>query len=164
MVLGSSPVAVTTHFHFAIFFDSNQLISDLKEGPKGFYLQLSIAMNKICITFYHAWYHIFSHLFTPCHTLSPRLETKPFSFGNFKTSSQAPNFLSHLINALSLLITPYHTLSPKSEATPILFGNFQNSSQIANFLSHLITPSHFLSHPITPYPLGWKKTIFNWQL
>ena len=32
------------------------------------------------------------------------------------------------------------------------------------FLSHLITPAQSLSHLITPYPLGGKETIFNWQL
>ena len=30
-----------------------------------------------------------------------------------------------------------------------------------NFFSHFITPSHSLSHLITPYPLGWKRNIFN---
>ena len=30
--------------------------------------------------------------------------------------------------------------------------------------THLITLSHSLSPFITLYPLGWKATIFNWQL
>ena len=36
-----APFIEGTHFHFAIFLDSSQLISNSKEGPKGFYLQLS---------------------------------------------------------------------------------------------------------------------------
>ena len=34
------------------------------------------------------FYHILSHLVTPYHTLSPKLERKPFSFVNFKISSE----------------------------------------------------------------------------
>ena len=50
-----APFIEGTHFHFAIFSDSNQLISKLKKGPKGFYLQLSsYCHDQICITFYHA--------------------------------------------------------------------------------------------------------------
>ena len=49
-------------------------------------------------------YHISSCLVTPYHSLSPRLEAKLFSFGNFKISSQAPISLSHLV-------LPCHTLS-----------------------------------------------------
>ena len=40
---------------------------------------------------------ILSHVAPPSHTLSHRLKRKTFSFGNFKISSQAPEFLSHLI-------------------------------------------------------------------
>ena len=36
-----APFTEGTHFHFAIFSDSNQLISKLNEGPKEFCLQLS---------------------------------------------------------------------------------------------------------------------------
>ena len=35
-----APFIEGTHFHFAIFSDSNRLISKLNEGPKGFCLQL----------------------------------------------------------------------------------------------------------------------------
>ena len=51
-----------------------------------------------------------SLLIAPYHTLSPILERKPFSSGNFKISSQASDFLSNLItlcHSLSHLITPY---------------------------------------------------------
>ena len=48
------------------------------------------------------FYHILSRLVTPYHTLYPRLVRKLFSFGNFQISSQAPDFLSHLI-------TPCHS-------------------------------------------------------
>ena len=52
------------------------------------------------------FYHILSRLVTLYHTLStlsPRLERKPFSFGNFKISSQIPY-------SLSPLIMPCHSL------------------------------------------------------
>ena len=102
-------------------------------------------------------YHILSHFVTPYLTLSPRLETKLFSFGNFKISSQAHNFL-HLItpcHSLSHLITPYHTLSSLSWK--------QNHFQLATlklvprpqFCLYLM-PCH-LSPLITPYYLGWKQ-------
>ena len=56
------------------------------------------------------FYHILSLLVTPYHVLFLRLERKPFSLGKIKISSQAPDFLSHLItpsHSLSRLITPY---------------------------------------------------------
>ena len=57
-----------THFHVTIFLDSNQLISNLKEGPKGFYLQLlSCCHDK---NLYHILSRLISHLLTPCHLLS----------------------------------------------------------------------------------------------
>ena len=37
----AAPFIEGKYFHLAIFLNSNQLISNLKEGPKGFYLQLS---------------------------------------------------------------------------------------------------------------------------
>ena len=107
-------------------------------------------MIKIFITFYHAWYHIVSHLVISYHTLSPRLEAKPFHVSNYKTSSQSPNFLSHLI-------TPYHILSSRLEAKLFSFGNCKIRYQAPIFLSYLIRPCHILSHLITAYPLGWKE-------
>ena len=62
-----APFIEGTHFHFAIFSNSNQLILKFNECPKNF----------VC---------------------------------NFKSSSQAPDFLSHLItscHSLSHLTTPY---------------------------------------------------------
>ena len=109
-------------------------------------------------------YHALSLLITPYHILSPGLDRKSFSIGNFKISSQAPEFLSHLItpcHSLSLLITPYHTLSPGLDRKSFSIGNFKISSQAPEFLSHLITPCHSLSHLITPYPLGWTKNHFR---
>ena len=56
-----------------------------------------------------------SLLITTYHTLSPRLEEKLFSFGNFKISFQAQIFFITSYHALSHLKTPYHTLSPRLE-------------------------------------------------
>ena len=56
------------HFHFSIFLDSNQLISNLKERPKGFYLQLSIYCHDQNL--YHILPRLISHLLTPSHFLS----------------------------------------------------------------------------------------------
>ena len=92
--------------------------------------------------------HILSRLVIPYHTLSPRLEAKPFSFGNFLISSQAPIFLSHLI-------TPCHNLSHLITAYPL--GWKENHLMLAAFklvprpqfsyhiLSRLVTPYHTLS-------------------
>ena len=108
-------------------------------------------------------YHISSCLVTPYHSFSPMLEAKLFSCSNFKISSQAPIFLTHLI-------TPCHILSYLITHYPL--GWKQNHFHLATlklvsrpqfFLSHLITPCHTLSHLITPYPLDWKETIFHWQ-
>ena len=63
-----APFIEGTHFHFAIFLDSNQLISNLKEGPKGFYLQLSSYCHGQNL--YHILSRLMSHLLTPCHCLS----------------------------------------------------------------------------------------------
>ena len=129
---------------------------------------LIIAMTKICITFYQVTLvitsdHALPLFITPYHTISPRLETKPFSFGNFKTSSRVPNFLSQLTtpcHSLSHLITPY-PLGWKQNHFHFTFGNFKFSSQSPNFLSQLITPCHCLSHFIAPYPQGWKQSQFH---
>ena len=56
------------YFHFAIFLDSNKLISNLKEAPKGFCLQLSIYCHDRNL--YHVLPRLISHRLT-------------FSFGNF---------------------------------------------------------------------------------
>ena len=122
-----------THFHFVVFLDSTQLISKLKEGPKGFYLQLSSYCQDLNL--YHTLSRLISYFLTPCHPLS---HLTPY-VGN-KTN-----------------------LSPRLEAKPTLLGNFQINSQDPIFLSYLITPSHSLSHFVKLYPLAWKETIFNWQ-
>ena len=62
-----APFIEGTHFHFAIFLDSNQLISNLKEGPKGFYLQLSSYCHYQNL--YHILSRLISHLLTPCYSL-----------------------------------------------------------------------------------------------
>ena len=72
------PFIEGTHFHFAVFLNSTQLISKLKESPKGFYLQLSSYCHDLNL--YHTLSRLISHLLTPStpyHTLSPTLETKP---------------------------------------------------------------------------------------
>ena len=161
------PFIEGTHFQsfytFYTFPDSNQLISKLNEGPKCIYLQLSNYchyQNLYHILSGHAWYHILSCLVTPYHTLSHlilRLETKPFSYANFKISSQAPKVLSHLI-------MPCHSLSHLilyGGKKLFSIGNFTISSQAPISLLHLITPCHILSHLITPYPLNRKQNHFH---
>ena len=113
-------------------------------------------MTKICITFYHTWYHIFSLLNTPYHTLSPTLEQNYLVLATLKLVPKPQSFY----HILSRFLTPYHTLShliPKVGKKPFSIGNFRISSQAPNFLSQLIMPSHSWSHLITPYPLGWKQ-------
>ena len=76
-----------------------------------------------------------SLLITPYHTLSARLETKPFDVSNFKISSQASDFLSHLItpcHSLSHLITPY-PLGWKEKH--LMFAHFK---LVPKILSHLV--------------------------
>ena len=113
-----------------------------------------------------SFYHILClvTLITPYHTLSPNLETKPFSFGNFKISSQDPYFLIHLItpcHSLSHFITPYplgwkqnhfHLTTLKLVSRPQIFYCI---------LSRLVTPDNSLTHLILQ--VG-NKTIFIWQL
>ena len=113
-------------------------------------------MTKICITFYHTWYHIFSLLNTPYHTLSPTLEQNYLVLATLKLVPKPQSFY----HILSRFLTPYHTLShliPKVGKKPFSIGNFRISSQAPNFLSQLIMPSHSWSHLITLYPLGWKQ-------
>ena len=102
-----APFIEGTHLHFAIFSDFNQLILKLNEGPKIFVSNFKL-VPKLQIS-YHI-YQALSLLITCCFTLCRRLERKPFSLGNFKISSHAPDFLSHLLmpyHSLSHLITPY---------------------------------------------------------
>ena len=98
--------------------DFNELISNLKEGPKGFSLQLSIYCHDQNL--YRILPRLRSHRLTPCH------------------------FLSHLI-------TPY-PLGWKENHLHLTTLKLVSRPQF--FLSHLITPSHSLSQLITPYPLG----------
>ena len=108
-------------------------------------------------------YHILSRLVTPSHILSElfrRLKTKPFLYGNFKISSQAPIFFQ----ILSRLVIPYHTFSHV-----ILLGWKQNQFHLQTlklFLRSLIS-YHILSclvtssGLITSYPLAWKQNNFH---
>ena len=108
-----------------------------------------------------------SRLAISYHTLSqliPQVESKTIFFGNFKISSQSPNFLSHLImpcHILSHLITPYplgwkqnrlHLATLKLGPSPLTSYHM---------LSRLVTSYHTLSHLI---PQVGSKTIFIWQL
>ena len=88
--------------------------------------------------------HALSILITPYHTLSPRLEAKLFSFGNFKISSQSPNFLSHLI-------TPCHILSHLITAYPL--GLKQNYFHLATLklVPSSLTSYHILSRLVISY-------------
>ena len=120
-----------------------------------------IAMSKICIAFYQAC--LISHLITPCNSLShyitlfPRLETKPFLFGNYKTSSQVSISLKHLstpCHSLSHLSTLYHLYWEKKQfhlATSKLVPMPQISHHILSHLSLLTTR----------YPLYWKQNHFH---
>ena len=83
---------------------------------------------------------------TPYHTLCPRLETKPFSFGNFKISFQGPNFLSHLI-------TCCHPFSHLCTLYPI--GWKQNHFHLATL--KLVVRIMFLS----PFAIGIKNGFPN---
>ena len=56
-----APFIEGTHFRFAIFLDSNQLVSKLKESLKGFFLQLSSYSQNL----YHILSCLISHLLTP---------------------------------------------------------------------------------------------------
>ena len=102
------------------------------------------------------FYHILSCLVTPRHILSPGLLRKPFYIGNFKISSQALDFLSHLITScqlLSHLIPPYHLVWKENHfmlATLKLFPR----------LLIFIPSYHVLLFLITPYLLGWKENHF----
>ena len=63
-----APFIEGKYFHFAVFSDANKLISNLKEGPKGFCLQLSIYCHDQNL--YHILPRLISHRLTPCHFLS----------------------------------------------------------------------------------------------
>ena len=63
-----APFIEGKHFHFAVFLDSNKLISNLREGPKGFCLQISVYCHDQNL--YHILPRLISHLLTPCHFLS----------------------------------------------------------------------------------------------
>ena len=115
-----APFIDGTNFYFAIFSNSNQLISKLNECPKIF-------------------------------------------VRNFQISSQAPDFLSHLI-------MPCHSLSHLIRPYPL--GWKENHFQLATFklVPRLLIFYHILSHLVTPYHtlsqlILWvgKKTIFIWQ-
>ena len=148
-----APFIEGANFHFAIFSNSNQLISKLIECPKILFGTFKLVPRLLI--FYRILsclvtpYHTLSLLVTPYHTISPRLGRKPFSIGNIQISSLAPDFLSHLI-------TPCHSLSYL--ITPYPLGLKENHFHLANFklvprflifyhiLSHLGTPYHILSH------------------
>ena len=116
-----APFIESTNFHFAIFSNSNQLISKLNECPKIF----------VC---------------------------------NFQISSQAPDFLSHLItpsHSLSHLITRYPLGWKKNHFRLATFKLVRRLLIFYHILSRLVTPYHTLSHLI---PWVGQKTIFIWQL
>ena len=77
-------------------------------SPLIFSLSHIITPYSLAMTSYHA----LSLLITHYHTLFPRLEGKPFSFGNFKISSHAPD-------SLSPLITPCHSLPHAIRTYPL---------------------------------------------
>ena len=104
-----------------------------------------IAMTKVFITFYQVLSLL---IITPYHILFPRLERKPFYVSYFKISSQAPDFLSHLItpcNSLSQYIKPY-PLDWKENHLMLTTLKLVPRVQIFyHILSCLVTPYHTLS-------------------
>ena len=98
-----------------------------------------------------------SLLVTHYHTLAPRLERKPFSFGNFKISSQPPDFLVDLI-------TPCHSLSPL--ITPYSLGWTENHFHLATLklvpslqiFYHILSRLATLYHTLSP---GLERKLFS---
>ena len=88
----------------------SRLITPYPLGCKQNQFYLATLKLNLRPLIYYTSYHALSLLITGYHTLSPRLKTNSFSIGNFKISSQFPNFWSSLItpcHSLSHLITPY---------------------------------------------------------
>ena len=97
-------------------------------------------------------FHILSRLSTPYHTLSPRLETKPFQLTNVKVDPRLQLFY----HISSHFFTSYHTLSHLISHYPL--GCKQNQFHLSilklvpgplishHNLSRLVTPDHTLSH------------------
>ena len=99
---------------------------------------------------------------------SGSLKGSPGAFIRYEYSeSKKPNpapFIESTNFHFAIFSNSNQLISKLNECPKIFVCNFQISSQAPDFLSHLITPSHSFSHLLTPYPLGWKKTIFDWQL
>ena len=94
------------------------------------------------------FYHILSRLVTPYHTLSPRLERKLFYISNFKISSQASDFLSHLVtscHSLSHLITPYPLGWKENHFMLATLKLVPRLQMFYHILSRLATPYYTLS-------------------
>ena len=120
-----APFIEGTYFHFAIFLDSDKLISNLKEGPKGFCLEPSI----YCLdqNLYYILLRLISHRLTPCHLLShliPLVRRKTNFIWQLLKVFPDPNLLITTFHPFSHLFTPYHTLSPRLETKPFDAGNF----------------------------------------
>ena len=101
--------------------------------------------------------NFFSHLITPCHSLShlpPRLENH-FHLTTLNTS-QAPD----VYHIFSRLFTPYHTLSSRLKEKHFHLVTLKLVAKL-QFYTQLITFCHSLSHLISK--VG-KKTIFMSQL
>ena len=107
------------------------------------------------------FYHILSRLVTPyhtLHTLSSRLETKLFSFGNFKISSQAQFFLSYFItpcHSLSHLITTYALGWKKNQFNLETLKLVPRSLISFHILSRIATPYHTLSPRLETKPISF---------
>ena len=97
------------YFHFAVFLDPNKLISNLKEGPKGFCLQLSIYCHD---------QNFLSHFTTPdttsSHNLSFLITPFPLRWKQNHLMLATLKLVASPLTSyhiLSCLVTPYHTLS-----------------------------------------------------
>ena len=95
-------------------------------------------------------YHTLLHLITP-YPLGWKQNHFHFTFGNFKFSSQAPNFLSQLItpcHCLSHFITPYPQGWKQSQFHLVTLKLVPSPLISYHILSFRVTTYHNLSHLI----------------
>ena len=150
-----APFIEGIHHHFSIYSYFNQSILKLNQGPKT--QKFLFATLKL---FEWSFYYIFS-----LSHLKARLERKPFYVGNFKISSKAPDFLSHLImscHSLSHLAIPYPLGWKENHfmlTTLKLVPRFQIFYHILSHLALLITTYHTLSPRLKrkPFYVGYFK-------
>ena len=141
-----TPFIESTHFHFAIFSNSNQLILKLNKGPKMFVCNFKISSQD---------QHFLLRLITPCHSLSHLVTPYPpgwtenhFHLATFKLVSRIKIFY-HILSRLALLITPYPPGWTENHFHLAIFKLVPRLLILYHILSRLVTPYHTLSH-LTP--------------